>query len=449
MTDASGSDGGSASSAITLDQLKNAKPALWSTAANDWAAMAKHCWDASVELRHQATQRIAPVWSSTAGNLAQAKMSAQADALESAYDEMRGVVAVLDGAAEAFEVAQRSLGSALSYADQNGMTVAADGTVTSTALTMPHAHNLLDPSDVQQIDQQVDQTSWLIQQALTDARKADATAAAALTRLAGQVNVTDPSTALDNVQKDAAPLEVSLIAGTVPPAGTDPTLVAAWWNGLTPDQQQQLQLAVPASLAHLDGIPTSVQQQLIGTDGKFDRSKFIQWAMDNWDNTDLDTFDNNCTNFTSDALHAAGLAYKNDGDGSFGDNNWFKGAQVGSWGGPVTNWIDAHDHSHSRSWALAGGLHDFLLNNGSTTVPLSQARPGDIIFLQQAGPGPNAAVGDIHHACIITSITPDGDIHYTQHTNSYLNASLNTRLPSELQEEGQQNVVVVRVQPNW
>ncbi|GDY32093.1 amidase domain-containing protein [Gandjariella thermophila] len=107
--------------------------------------------------------------------------------------------------------------------------------------------------------------------------------------------------------------------------------------------------------------------------------------------------------------------------------------------------------SHTRTWTDANAQRDFFLRHGGQQIPLSEARPGDIVYFEQQGTGgPTPAdPGTVHHAALVTSVTPDGDIHYTQHTDSRLNVSLNGRLPHNEFEEGQQKVVVVRVNPNW
>jgi hypothetical protein len=46
-------------------------------------------------------------------------------------------------------------------------------------------------------------------------------------------------------------------------------------------------------------------------------------------------------------------------------------------------------------------------------------------------------------------VTPDGDIHYTQHTDSRLNVSLDGRLPHNEVTEGAQKIVIVRPHPNY
>ncbi|HEY2725083.1 MAG TPA: amidase domain-containing protein [Pseudonocardiaceae bacterium] len=169
---------------------------------------------------------------------------------------------------------------------------------------------------------------------------------------------------------------------------------------MTAQQQQSLRLAVPTVLAGLNGIPHDVQNALRG-DGKYDRMKLVQWALDHSDDRSIDAFPNNCTNFVSTALRASGVREKNNGWGTFGEDNWTEGLQTG--------WkdLDAIDHSHSATWTRADKLHDFLLRNGSQAVPLEQVKPGDVIFFEQNSPNPEIPHGDIHHAAIVTAVTPD------------------------------------------
>ncbi|MCQ4044367.1 amidase domain-containing protein [Streptantibioticus rubrisoli] len=105
--------------------------------------------------------------------------------------------------------------------------------------------------------------------------------------------------------------------------------------------------------------------------------------------------------------------------------------------------------SYSRTWAYADGLQGFLLNNGGKEVPPSQAQPGDIIFYDQDGPRDGVQHGEAHHAAVITSVTPDGDIKYTQHNADYKNVSLDGHLPSFVESKGAQRIRIVRPMPNW
>lgn len=50
-------------------------------------------------------------------------------------------------------------------------------------------------------------------------------------------------------------------ATAVPPAGTDPAAVTAWWNTLTPAQQSALIAGQPGVIGNLDGVPSAARDE--------------------------------------------------------------------------------------------------------------------------------------------------------------------------------------------
>nr|WP_234344168.1 hypothetical protein [Streptomyces sp. WM6372] len=95
------------------------------------------------------------------------------------------------------------------------------------------------------------------------------------------------------------------------------------------------------------------------------------------------------------------------------------------------------------------GLQNFLLRHGSKEIPRADARPGDIIFHEQVAPGTETVPGETHHAAVVTSVTPDGDIKLTQHTSSFQNVSLDSREHIAHRNGGEQGTRIVRPEPNW
>jgi hypothetical protein len=359
-----------------------------------------------------------------------------ANSYEVAAATIRSVVSVLDGLSEAVEITQKSLQSAVDYATRLGLTVDDQG--------VPHVpESSPDYGTPIGIIEEIAAKN-LIDEALQRATRIDGDAATELDKIAGTVGNTDLDKALNETQAEASQDELQLIRDSLP-VGQSPDQVREWWNSLSPQEREALEKAVPVDLYDLDGIPQEVKDKLKGNYG-YDRIEFIRWAQQNWNNKDIDIFDNNCAQFVSTGLEHAGLKEKmSPWTGTFGGDSWGHGGQTG-WG-----WLDKHDHSHTRTWADSNAQRDFMLRNGGEQVPLSQARPGDIIYFEQAGTGGPTPTqpGMVHHTAIVTSVTPDGDVHYTQHTDSRLNVSLNGRLPHEDVKEGDQKIVVVRVNPNW
>lgn len=413
---------------VSFTQLQDAKPELWQSAADGWLAAAKHAANCANEIRNKGAGRLDEHWPDEVGQLARAAVVDLANKFESASDEMRGAVMVLDALAESIGLAQSTLRGALEYARQRGFSVADDGSLQPMPGVVPL------PVDMPAIQSRLDE-------AIRAATQADQNAAAGLDRIRESVDVVDPDRAVNEVQVQASHDQMGILRGDIP-IGKDSITVAAWWRSLTAQQQQSLQLAVPTVLAGLNGIPHDVQNALRG-DGKYDRMKLVQWALDHSDDRSIDAFPNNCTNFVSTALRKSGVQEKNNGWGTFGEDNWTEGLQTG--------WkdLDAVDYSHSATWTRADKLHDFLLRNGSQAVPLEQVKPGDVIFFEQNSPNPEIPHGHIHHAAIVTAVTPDGDIKYTQHTSNQQNLSLTGRELHEDTVEGNQNIRAVRVNPNW
>ena len=72
-----------------------------------------------------------------------------------------------------------------------------------------------------------------------------------------------------------------------------------------------------------------------------------------------------------------------------------------------------------------------------------------VVDYEQQGPNPAIEQGKTHHAAVVTAVMPDGEIKYTQHSDSYQNVSIQGRLPHETESEGLQNLRFVRPEPDW
>ncbi|WP_425841345.1 amidase domain-containing protein [Streptomyces fractus] len=168
----------------------------------------------------------------------------------------------------------------------------------------------------------------------------------------------------------------------------------------------------------------------------------VEYALANWNKADPTDFGNNCANFVSNALLHSGMKEKTSFWGPADDDTWMIGHRTG---------IDAIDKriAYSDSWAAAENQQNFLLAHGGSEVTQAEAKPGDIIYYEQAGAADTAEKGNTHHAAIITAVMPDGEIKYTQHNSEYQNVSLEGRLPSTEKTEGDQNLRIVRPDPDW
>ncbi|MER8182129.1 amidase domain-containing protein [Kitasatospora sp. NPDC094015] len=416
---------------VEFAALRTADPGQLRAAADGWVELSKEAWQAVHDLHANGIGPVKEHWQDRVGQAAGKKLDEQARILESGADIMRGVAMVVDGWASSTEYAQRALTHAVELAgtyelevDDNGG-VSTTGEVTGDKLT------------------HMNEVAALITEALREATQADALASTELRKLAGATCETDPEKALDQLQGEASDTQLSMLSGDIPD-GKDPALVASWWASLTPEERRQLELSDPVKLAHLNGLPPEVAEELRGgPDRKWDRVKMVEWVLAHW-NDDSGDFDdeNNCTNFASEALLQSGVRMK--GDWTVEDDAWNRGRDPG-WIG-----LGIVGQQHSHAWGGAQNLHDFMVSNGGHEVPPGEVKPGDLVFLEDDNDlNPDLKPGNIHHTAIVTAVTPDGDIRYSQHNDSRKNVSMDGRSDHEADSEGRQKIKYVRVEPNW
>jgi hypothetical protein len=411
----------------------NAVPSKWTTAAGEFHSVADYALAASKDLRDLGVKPLSEHWTDEVGVAAAAKFEMLANQFEVAYDILLAVNMVADGMTTAIETAQSTLREARELAGQYGLEIGAGGTITG-----PAPHNRTEAEEMGPYRSQV---LDLINQAVQQVTTADKLAATEFAKLGAQTELTDPEKALNELQNHASQVQIQMLAADIP-VGQDPTTVRQWWDGLTAEQRKDMMLAQPVAIAGLDGIPEDVRTELRGN-GKYDRMKLVQYALDNWNKEDPTDFGNNCTNFVSNALHAAGMQEKTSfWWGTTDDDSWMIGNRTG---------VDAVDKrlAYSDSWAAAENNQNFMLNHGGAEVAAADVKPGDIIYYEQSGPNDSIEQGTTHHAAIVTAVMPDGEIKYTQHTDSYQNVSLEGRLPSGEKHEGAQNLRFVRPNPDW
>lgn len=342
-----------------------------------------------------------------------------ANRLESGGDIMKGVAMVVDPLTHSMGLAQRTLFHATELAREHGLSIEggrAVGAYTGAAPVGPNVPQNVRDAYTKELGR-ISEVNGLIEEALREASQADAKASAELDRLARTINVSDTSQAHNEILVEASHVEFDILRADIP-AGKGPHLVRTWWDGLTPQQQKDLMRADPVTLADLKGLPPEVGPELRGPDGKIDRVEMVRYALDHWDKK-IDPW-----------------------TGLMGDDAW--GRQTG------TGWDRRDQHAyHSEPWARAEGLQNFLLRHGSKEVPRTEAQPGDIVFYEQVAPGTETAPGETHHAAVVTSVTPDGDIKLTQHTSSFRNVSLDSREHIENRNGGEPRIRIVRPEPDW
>jgi len=206
---------------LDQDALRAARPEDVAAAAEAYGRLVATLEELHEEWRQSVAGRVrASGWQGSAGELATRTIDTTTGRLQAAQRELALVRDTLREAAETFRLARfRSL--------QQG----------------PYALRAAPGS------------------ALEEAHRADRATAERLARLAARAR---DGRALDAAPADTELQRVSIPADTlggllgrpvVPPQGTSPTRVAAWWRGLDPDERRELTQAHPQLIGNLDGLP--------------------------------------------------------------------------------------------------------------------------------------------------------------------------------------------------
>lgn len=406
---------------ITVSQLKAAQPALWADAITGWNALLNLTRRTAHDIRDQGAGPTRDNWQDALGQKAAGTMSDLANQFDNVSYAISGITMILQGLADAVGMAQSTLTEALHKSVGLGLDVADNGHVQVVESGLPGAAG----------DAALPVVQAMVQEALNAATNADHEAAVELGKL-GALATTVEGDPLLAEQTAASQTELSMFASIIPGNAT-PDQVNAWWSSLSPQQQTELENAVPTQIYGLNGIPQSVKDQLRGS-GNVNKMHLVQFADDHWNDESLDWQSwltpwkpmDNCTHFVSTALENAGMQQS---------DAWHDGVFQG-----VVGELDAD--TASPTWGGAQNLHDLLTSHGGQVVPLGQAKPGDIVFFQ------DDPSGHIHHSAVVTAVLPNGDIRYTQHSDPALDQSWDGRSQQAVDVGGPQHPVVVRLAPN-
>ncbi|SDD38589.1 amidase domain-containing protein [Actinokineospora iranica] len=417
---------------ITYQQLKDFDPQSFADAADDWLKLAKEAEASAEHLYERDGKALAENWADEVGEKARQTIRKVAQDFQAAGMSMRGVLSTLDGYADAIALCKRNLDSAVDFAVRSGLTVDADGQVTVPA-----------GAEDQQLAERAQQSTALIADAVRDAAEIDKEAAASLARLIEPASITKVLTqeelrdeVLNKSVRDATASTLEMIKETMP-LDAGPQEQAAWWSSLTKEQQDQYMKAAPVELHDMKGIPDSVRKDLIGNDG-LNRVEMLRWVAEHGDTTHKDVPGmSNCTNFVSHAMRdGGGLPEEGDGQGWKNPDDWYTNR-----GEPGDRPYLPNNKDHSEPWAAAQNHHDYMLKHGGETVPVEQAKPGDIVYFKDKE--------SIHHAAVVTAVMPDGEVVYTQHTPSLSSLGLNDRVPHNDIAIGSDVPIIVRPHPDW
>ncbi|MEV0333296.1 amidase domain-containing protein [Nocardia sp. NPDC050717] len=417
---------------MNLHQLRYADPGKWQAAANDLLAAAKDCEEAVAEIHANGTRRLEESWPDYLGEIVRGRIVGVTGKLEEIGVLLRGAVTALDTLEDAARIAQSQASSAISAGTVAGLRLEGESFVVPT-----------DHPDPDAAEDDRTRCNALIKDAVDAATRADEEVAGALRKLAISVD----SSSLDEAikQQSAAVTDALDAIRETLPAGQSPDVVAQWWNSLSVERRQDLMLAVPVELHNLDGIPESVKTELEGSNG-YNAVKAVEFARAHANDTSIDIFENNCANFVSTTMSAAGLDSK--GTLTTDDDGWNHSRTAGmDFDPPGPGSLQGL--SYTDTWYNAEAQKKFFLDNGAQDVGVQGAKPGDVIYWEHTQNVGSYSPGEAHHTAIVTGVLPNGDVLYTQHTTNGKDFSLTDRVGFANQDGGTQNIRVIRPKETW
>ncbi len=225
---------------VTYQQLKDTDLATrLQEIGREWSALSKRL-GIRADALHRQTQGLADHWEGDAYQTASSALQGLREEFDATAAPLTAVDTELSALAGELAAARGMLLDALDAAKRIPASVSADGT------EITYTGDDARPGMRVTIRRRVRKVFDAIDDALDKADRADKAAALALARL---VPGYDPTT---------------LKAGNVPeipPPGTDPKRVNAWWDSLTPAQQQYLIHHDPDRIGRLDGVPVMYRDQ--------------------------------------------------------------------------------------------------------------------------------------------------------------------------------------------
>ncbi|WP_225433577.1 amidase domain-containing protein [Mycolicibacterium mucogenicum] len=424
------------SAMVNFAQLRHAQPALWTTAAHDMRSAASQCERVNQDIHRNGVQPLDEHWPDHVGALAKDALTALAVRAETASILARATVDPLDTLSHAVTIAQNELENGVRMAEGAGFVV------------NPETGDITAPPSMSE-DEFATKTAVLaeahrlIADAVEAATQADGLCAGALSDVSNDNDPSDVGKA-QGIQAGNTLKALEEIRDTLPD-GLSPDEVKQWWNQLTPQEQYDLQRACPVELYDLNGIPDDVKKQMDRPDRGYSSVGTVRYAIANYNNADLDSFSDNCTNFVSDSLsYGGGMKQK---------ESWFlpRHFDRDGWSDGTMGHKDIlpPGMTHTPTWAAAQNNRDFFLGHGGQVVSPDQARPGDVVYYTMTQDGQGHHAGETHHAAVVTGVLPDGEVLYTQHSDSAKNYPLNGRLPEFEQGYGQQKIEIVQPKRTW
>ncbi|RKT18204.1 alpha/beta hydrolase family protein [Streptomyces sp. 1114.5] len=232
-------------------------------AAKAWTALGHTAESIGQRHRSQVNGPLAGNWEGDDAKAALSYMAKTEQQLNIVKMEADTAALVLNTVADRIYQAQTNLTNAVKRSVDAGLNVSADGVVSIPPVGKGEAN---DPDAIkarQQLASEMQGFQSRIDTALKEAQTASDQGNKALGQLSS--NALDPTKvngALTGAKNAAAAAMQDLgLVDPYIPDGKDPEKSAAWWKGLTPEQQEAYLALHPDQIGKLDGLPTTVRDE--------------------------------------------------------------------------------------------------------------------------------------------------------------------------------------------
>ncbi|MER7757210.1 alpha/beta hydrolase [Kitasatospora sp. NPDC097643] len=235
-------------------------------AAKAWRGLSTGAQSAETRHRSQVNGPLQQAkWEGNDASYAFSTMGRTEQILEIVKVESAAAALTLDTVADRMYQAQTNLKNAVHRAEEWGLTVSSDGTVSLPPLDKGAQH---DPDAVNSPERKAlatlrgDVQEW-INKALSDAKDASDKGDSALSRLDADIlsrprtfgSTAETAQDVKDVMKDLG------LANPYVPENKDPQKSADWWKSLTPEQQSSYLALYPDQIGKLDGLPATARDE--------------------------------------------------------------------------------------------------------------------------------------------------------------------------------------------
>ncbi|WP_404817236.1 alpha/beta hydrolase [Streptomyces thermolineatus] len=250
-----------------MRQLQDLNLSSVDKAADEWGRMMARLGAGQDRVDREMSAKLRNAWGGTAAKTAMDRLDRLSQNFQYGYQESGYVRTLLNGCADELRVQQKNLKAALEEAESHKFTVDDTGKVTYPPIPeeeIPMQLGTPDDGPAWQHPTQVraQDIADRIAKAVTKATEIDQRYGTSLKQLTADDGLKISAATWADVAKDRKAIgkdtEAALdLAGI--PSGSTPAQNAAWWKGLSKEDQQQYLALHPERIGALDGLPSAVR----------------------------------------------------------------------------------------------------------------------------------------------------------------------------------------------